>query len=86
MPMPSSRPRQDSTTHAIVDLSAVESQPRATIHHTIAANNASSSTTPRVPIDENVERMKNSQAPSKRMPAITTTGCIGVRFCCNQWK
>ena len=30
--------------------------------------------------------MKNSQAPSSRMPAITTTGWIGVRFCCSQWK
>jgi hypothetical protein len=29
--------------------------------------------------------MKNSQAPSNRIPAITTTGWIGVRFCCSQW-
>lgn len=55
-------------------------------HQTIEANNASSSTTPTSPIEENVARTKKSHAPSSTIPAITTSGWTGDRFAASQWK
>ena len=51
MPMPSSRPRQLSTTQAMADLSAVESQPCRTIHQTMAAKGMFEN--PLTPAEEN---------------------------------
>ena len=86
MPTPSTTPTMPSTTQAVAARSARLSQPRETSHQTMHANSAIIRPTPRPPSALNVERTKNSHAPSSTRPTIALAGVIDGKPSASQWK